>query len=124
MKISELADRAIEKLNQGWTTGASARGADGFAVIASDSAAVSWCALGAITAVTGNYDCYDGLELRRWANRKALEAMGYKTRAELVEATHTQLDDVAYFNDRVAKDKQDVIALFEKIRAEALEMGK
>ncbi len=114
MKTSEVLQAAKAKVESGWTQGTAARNAAGITCNAYDDDARSWCALGAIAAVTppaclANNQTDEIFQLR------------YQVQDDLVRPLNlpSSLCFPAW-NDAPGRKQEEVVALFDKAIALAL----
>lgn len=97
MKTVTILKRARAKIVKGWCQGHSAIDSRGNLCLAETSAAVSWCAVGAIFAVSKNDWKYEE------AARDVLEKALGKGQSE-----------IANWNDEPKRTKKQVLALYDK----------
>lgn len=96
MTTVDVLRKARGYIERGWTQGATARDGAGYSVMPCDADAVSWCASGALSIASG-----DG-----GTDYSAAAALSYAC-----DDKHGMT--VTQFNDHRAKNKDDVLALFD-----------
>ncbi len=103
LEAEEMARILISDPNR-WTQRASARGADGIQILATDEDAVCWCSFGAVIKVTqGNYEVR-GIVLNNM-QREAVTSMGAYGSLVLFNDTRDHEDVLAFFDRVIAKEK-------------------
>lgn len=109
MKVSELIDKAIEKVRQGWCQGASARGPNGFPCSPLASTACAWCMDGALECVSPRQNPGDRM------SPKYRRAVNYLNTACFADGSN----GFTAWNDMEGRTQQQVITVMQKVADKA-----
>ena len=104
-EAAAVLDRAAVLVEQGWTTDADARDANGDEVEGCDESATCWCMRGAIIRAALDTGLRERRSIDRAFETAANAIIGVEKTALGYSASHSA---VTYYNDEVARDAADV----------------